>query len=290
MFFAISKVLFSFVAPSNFCLLLIVGGLVLRFWARWHRLGLRLVVCGFCLLLVIGFSPLGKWLSMPLEERFVGVEPPPAGAITHIILLGGFEQAGVGNQRGQLSTNSAAERLLAIPVLARRYPAAKIVFTGGYGALIGEPINAVRGVQKYLIDAGIARERLVLEGRSRSTWENALFVKELLVADEGLCPCGHLLVTSSWHMPRSVGVFRKTGFDREGSKLYVWPVDYRTEGGLQIWMPFSWLYDGLLMTDQATKEWIGLFAYWMAGRTTELWPGPLETARQVGQKKNEQSE
>src|SRR5436189_176106 len=109
---------------------------------------------------------------------------------------------------------------------------------------------------------GIAKERIILEGKSRDTEENARFTKELLQPKPGE---RWLLVTSAHHMPRSVGVFRAAGFPVEAL-----PVDYRTRGAADILRPFSTLGDGLRRTDTAMREWVGLAIYRMVGRTEAL--------------------
>jgi len=149
-FFVLSKTVFALIAPSSLCLLLIGCGVLLGVLQRWRRFGRRLTVCGFTLLLTFGFSPLAKWIVKPLDDRFAAVTLPAEKTVTHIILLGGLEQASIGYGRGQISTNSSGERILAIPPLARRYPKAQIVFSGGHGSLFGDrldALNAKRGVR-----------------------------------------------------------------------------------------------------------------------------------------------
>jgi len=70
-------------------------------------------------------------------------------------------------------------------------------------------------------------------------------------------------------MPRAVGVFRRIGFMVEP-----YPVDYRTRGIEDLARPFPSLGEGLRRGDAATREWIGLLMYRVAGRTDELFPGP----------------
>lgn len=274
MLFALSKLFYGLVAPSSICLILIGVGLLLGSWQRWCVLGRRLSLAGFVLLLLFGFSPLAKWIAKPLDDRFAAVGQPKPADVTHIILLGGFERAAIAKWRRQIATNNSGERLLAIVPLARRYPKAKIVFSGGYGWLLGNRINAVKSITDYLVEAGVARSRLLLEGRSRNTWQNALFVKELLDQNQTTCPCGFLLVTSAWHMPRSMGIFRQVGFAGPDRRLYAHPVDFRTFGGQGLWVPFRSLQSGLRLMDVAVKEWIGLVSYHLMGRTPVLWPGP----------------
>ena len=274
MIFALSKIIYGLIAPSNFCLTLIGLGLVLGFWQRWQRFGRRLGIAGFTLLLIFGFSPLGKWIAKPLDDRFAAAQSPPETAVTHIILLGGFERTSISQRRKQIATNASGERLLAIPLLARRYPKAKVVFSGGHGSLLGQRLDALQSITGYLVGSGVARERILLEGRSRNTWENAKFVKALLDQRKTSCPCGFLLVTSAWHMSRAMGIFRRIGFAGDDRRLYAYPVDYRTRDGRHLWLPFRTLDSGLRLMDLAFKEWVGLVAYRLVGRTPTLWPGP----------------
>jgi uncharacterized SAM-binding protein YcdF (DUF218 family) len=81
-------------------------------------------------------------------------------------------------------------------------------------------------------------------------------------------------VTSAYHMPRAIGVFRKAGFPVEP-----YPVDWRTRRAKDGLRPFATIVDGLRQTDTAVHEWVGLAVYWLTGRSSELFPVPLETTR-----------
>jgi uncharacterized SAM-binding protein YcdF (DUF218 family) len=70
-------------------------------------------------------------------------------------------------------------------------------------------------------------------------------------------------------MPRAIGVFRRAGFPVEP-----YPVDWRTRGKEDALRPFATVADGLRRTDTAVHEWIGLFAYWVSGKSSELFPAP----------------
>jgi uncharacterized SAM-binding protein YcdF (DUF218 family) len=70
-------------------------------------------------------------------------------------------------------------------------------------------------------------------------------------------------------MPRAIGAFRRAGFDVEP-----WPVDYRTRGRADLTRPFDKVSEGLRRVDVASREWVGLLAYWLTGRTDALFPAP----------------
>ena len=180
MFFYASKILGFFAIPSNLVIVIgIVGALLLR--TRFVRTGWRLAVGSLVLLAVIGLSPVGNALIVPLEQRF-----PPydhgRGAPHGIVVLGGAVTPDVSYARNDVALNEAAERMTAVVELARRYPDARIIFSGGSAALVfdetPEAVIALRLFESLGIAAGprhrrgqVAQhggERAVLQGDRRS--------------------------------------------------------------------------------------------------------------------------
>jgi len=264
MFFILSKILGFFALPSNLFIVLGLVGIAFAVFRR-GRAGGKLIVASIILLAVFGLSPLANALILPLEDRF----PPwdeSRGAPQGIVVLGGAFETIVAATRRDIPLNEAAERMTASAELARRYPQARIVFTGGIGSLMFDGPTEGELARRFYDGLGIAPDRITIEERSRDTAENARFTKLLAEPKAG---DRWLLVTSAYHMPRSVGAFRKVGFDVEA-----YPVDYRTRGIEDLGRPFSNLGDGLRRSDTAVREWVGLVIYWFAGRTTELYPAP----------------
>ena len=104
---------------------------------------------------------------------------------------------------------------------------------------------------------GIPRGRVILEDRSRNTLENALFTRDMLQPQPGQ---QFVLVTSAWHMPRAMQTFAAAGW----TGLTAWPVDYRS---LPRTFRAGWRLDEhLVEADLALKEYLGQFAYWLAGK------------------------
>ena len=262
MFFTLSKILGFFALPSNLILLIGLAGAVLFF--RRRRLGQGMIAASLLALAVAGWSPLGNWLMASLEDRF----PPwnaAGGAPDGIIVLGGAISPEMSAARQSLALNESAERMTAIATLARQFPSARIVFSGGSGRLLGGAAEA-DFVAPLFESFGIARERVMLESRSRNTAENARFTKELA---QPKAQERWLLVTSAYHMPRAIGAFRREGFMVEAH-----PVDWRTRGAADASTPFTALSAGLARTDTAVHEWAGLLAYRLSGASSALLPGP----------------
>jgi uncharacterized SAM-binding protein YcdF (DUF218 family) len=264
MFFVVSKVFGFFAIPSN--LVMSIGILGLLLWpTRFGRAGRRLVVASLVMLAILGLSPVGNALIIPLEQRFPPwnvAGGPPAG----IVVLGGSLSPHVSAGRNEVALNEGAERLTVGAELALRYPDARILFTGGSGALIFEEGAEAEFAMRVFEGFRIPRARVVLEDRSRNTVENAAFSKDLAQPKPGE---RWLLVTSAYHMPRAIGIFRKAGFAVEA-----YPVDWRTSGTEDALRPFPTMSEGLRRTDVAVREWVGLVAYWLTGKSSELFPAP----------------
>ncbi len=264
MFFILSKTLGFFALPSNIVATIAALGIVLMF-TRFRRAGRVLATLGIALLLLAGLSPLGNILILPLEERF----PPwdaSRGAPAGIVVLGGAISPDVSVAHGTPALTDAAERITAIAELARTFPAARIIFSGGNARLLYAEGNEAEFALQLFESFGIARERLAAEDKSHNTEENAVFSKALANPKPGE---RWLLVTSAYHMPRAIGIFRRAGFAVEA-----YPVDWRTRGRIDLVMPFDTLSGGLRRTDTAVREWVGLLAYWITGQSSALFPAP----------------
>lgn len=262
MLFAASKLFWLAAQPASLLLAGLVGGAVLLF-TRWRAAGRILVAATAAAALALTFTPLPHWLLLPLEERF-----PLPGAMPErvdgVVILGGAANAWVSDARGQPNVRASADRLIAGAILARRYPDARVLFTGGSARVGGGPGEAPPSVA-ILIALGVPRERLVVEDRSRNTWENARLSQPMVQPRPGET---WLLVTSAAHMPRAVGIFRRVRWP-----VVPYPVDYETTGDPAPPPPYS-LQAGIELASIAMSEWYGLVAYRLLGRTDRLFPGP----------------
>lgn len=267
MFFYASKILWFFAAPTNLLVVAVLLGVVLRRRALGRFL-LGASAVGFVLFAV---SPVPKLAMRGLEDRFPIVEEAQEGRIDGIVVLGGA----VGITRGLVTFNDAASRMTTAIALARRHPEARLVFSGGdAGFFDRDRETEAEAAGRLFRMTGLDMGRITLEDRSRNTRENALYTKPLMAIRPGE---RWVLVTSAFHMPRSIACFRAVGLD-----LDAYPVDFRTRGDeTDLWRPFSRFSDALRMIDLATREWIGILAYRAAGYTGEMLPSPRPRAATV---------
>lgn len=255
MFFTLSKIAFFFAQPSSLLVFLLVAGLGLRLLGL-RRLGTGLAGVGLAMLFVLTLTPLGPWLLTDLENRHPlppADAPKPAG----IVVLGGFTDGRMIGDRGVIGVNDGVAAVFEVADLARRWPDLPIVLTGGSSGLISTAdLSEAELMRRLLVAVGVAPERLILEPKSRTTWENAVETRDLVHPAPG---ANWWLVTSAFHMPRAMATFRAAGW----TGIVARPGSYATTGRVGLRPPMVW---GLTTTDMAVKEWLGYLAYRLTGR------------------------
>lgn len=260
-FFFISKIIWLFVSPDSLLLILIILSLVLLYIGK-HKQAKILLSTTSGLLIFIAFVPVGEWLLYPLESRFP-VNPTLPEKIAGIIVLSGSEDALLSKVWNQIELGSAAERDLSFLSLARQYPKTKLIFTGGTGSLTRQQYKAADVAKKLFKQQGFDTSRIVFESESRNTYENVIYSKKLVKPTRNE---SWLLITTSWHMPRSVGIFCKSEWP-----VIPYPVDHQTNKDNLFRIDFD-LWNNLYILKTAIKEWLGLFAYYLSGKTTSILP------------------
>jgi len=263
MFFTLSKVLWWFAEPGNVLLfLLCIGGGLL--FSPWRRAGRWIMALTVILAVFFSTVPIGGWMMTKLENRFPVATHLPE-RIDGIVSLGGIVNQFVSKARGQVAVGEAVERLTALAGLAREYPEARLIFSGGSGSLLKPGIKEADYLTPFLQQIGLDPARVTFDNRARNTFENAQLVRELATPQPGE---SWVLITSAFHMPRAVGSFRRVGW-----VVIPYPVDFHTTGDVNFsFIPsFTGRLNGLSL---ALHEWLGLVFYWLTDKTDDLFPAP----------------
>ena len=241
MTYYVSKVFWLIAAPTN---ALILISAIATCWAvlRSPNCVAWLAAAGACGLVIGTFTPIGVALTVPLEYRFALSPSNSQASPNGIILLGG----------------SGINALRAVSALSQDYPKARLIFSGF------SPTDPDLQL-KIFAQLGGDPARIYIEPRPRTTSEDALYAAALLKPKRNE---RWMLVTSALHMPRAVGCFRVAGFQVEP-----YPVEFKIDRS----HPFNRFIPGseaLFDLDTAAKEWVGLIAYRLMGKTDTLFPGP----------------
>jgi uncharacterized SAM-binding protein YcdF (DUF218 family) len=263
MLFYLAAIVGAFSSPSQILFVLTVAGTVLLAWRR-RRWGLRLLYAGVGGFVLLAVLPVDRWMIAPLENRFPQVTSPPAH-VDGIIVLGGAVDPQRTADHGIPALSWAAERMTTFAGLARRYPDAKLVFTGGSVELKSGIPTEAEVARTLFTELGVDQKRMIYEDTSRTTFENAENSYRLVNPKPGEV---WILVTSANHMPRSVGVFRHVGW-----KVLPWPVAFKTPYSQSIAV-LGYFVTHLAIVDLAFHEWAGAAVYYLTGRSDTLFPGP----------------
>ncbi|CAA7617444.1 conserved hypothetical protein [Candidatus Terasakiella magnetica] len=261
--FVLSKLWRVLSDPVTLFFLVVSVGCILG-WSRRHtRLGRGLITWAVGGVVVLSQIPVEQWLEVPLENRF----PPPQTLpekVDGIIVLGGAIDPVLSHARGQVVANSAITRLTALIPLAKHYPEARLVFTGGSGSIFDQEIKEAPYAIEFYRSIGFYADRVQVEDRSRNTHENAVFTRELMAPQAGET---WLLITSAFHMPRAVGSFRAVNWP-----VIAFPVDYQTTE--RPWTPRLSIGGPLNHFTHVMNEAVGLAYYRLRGWSDAFYPAP----------------
>jgi len=249
LFFLASKIIWAIISPDSLIVILGVGAW-LALVLGWQKLSRWLLAFCALLLLTIGCLPLGEWLITPLENRFAANAALPA-RVDGIIVLGGFLNPAKSNAWQQAELEDAADRLTGFQYLARLYPGAQLVFTGGSGSVTQQEFKEADSVQFLLEQLGMSNRAIIFESESRNTYENAVNSKRLVAPAAN---ANWILITSAFHMPRSIAIFCQQDWP-----VYPYPVDHYSQKGNPMRLQFQFA-NNLSIFRTAVRECVSLIA------------------------------
>lgn len=243
---AITQPMFWLAVWWGMALLMLHGAAAVR------RVAMGMLWTGLVVLGLLGFEAIPNALLRPLENRYPVPAKQAIDGHTGVIVLGGATaHPNIYQAHGQVPLGDAAERMTVPVGLLRQHPKLELVFSGGEGRLLATGVTEAELAKAFYEEQGVDMARVQLESGSRTTRENARQVATLLGER---CKQPWLLVTSAWHMPRSLAEFEAVGCN-----VTAYPVDFRT--GVSTSLTEYSLAHSLLRWQTALHEWLGLLVY-----------------------------
>lgn len=201
--FVVMKMLQRLVLPpASILLVLLIGLLLLR---SRRNLGRLFIATGILLLYGLSIGPVSSALIMPLERNFTPVNVKFAKADVIVVLGGGtHDRSSLG-----LEPEPGEESLQRVVAAVKLYQSlhTPVLLTGGTGDLAQPQLSDADAMARAAMDLGVLEKDIIVENKSRNTLESATAVKGMLNRNR------ILLVTSAYHMKRSVALFKKQGFE-----------------------------------------------------------------------------
>ena len=252
MFHLVSKLLHVFSMPLIWVVVLFFLGLIIKNRTK----GKRLLWLSFVLLYLFSNEFIFNEVNRIWEPEMTSMNVLEKHEVG--IVLGGYSV--FATKANQVNFSESADRFIAGIELYKQKKIKKLMYCGGHGSLFN--YHAPEGQYSVELAArlGIPERDLIVESNSKNTWQNAVNSKKVL---DSLGINGSvILITSSVHMPRSLGCYNKVGF----KDVTPYVVDGSTG-------PHKWLIDYLLIPNPYTlmswnkiiHEWIGLATYKLIG-------------------------
>ncbi len=261
MFYTLSKIGWMFFSPLNF--IFICAGLGLIIWAFGGRIGKKLFIFALSLFFICGFFPVGHNLVVYLERQY-DLAPELPRRVDGILVLGGMFDTYLAEKTRLSAATDNIDRAFGFLELVRKYPRAKLVFSGG----AGHPLQPLRteseDMRRFFQTIGLNPDRVLYEEKSKNTHENALYSKEMLEPDNGE---KWVLVTSAYHMPRAGGVFLAQGWH-----IIPYSVDPKTDGEYRLFAPQFDVSRNFELLELGMKEVLGTFVYYLNGKSVLPFP------------------
>ena len=208
------------------------------------------------LFLFFGYNPLSNFLLNKIED-FIKPSKYPVQQLKGIVVLGGSFNSGLqSKERNEVLLNSSAERLTKVLEIYDKNPKLLILFSGFSGELKPQGWSESDMAKKFFLEQGVRLENLIFENKSRNTFENIIYSKDIIKTNKGTWG----LVTSASHMPRSYFAFKKQGLVLEPIS-----VDYRTGISSIFWINFD-IKKGLENWNIILHEVVGVSYYKITGK------------------------
>lgn len=208
------------------------------------------------LFLFFGYTPLSNFLLNKIED-FIKPSKYPVQQLSGVIVLGGsFDLELESKERNEVLLNSAAERLTKALEIYKKNPRLLILFSGASNKIKSIGWSESDMAKKFFLEQGVRSENLIFENKSRNTFENIIYSKDIIKNNKGTWG----LITSASHMPRSY-----FGFKRQGLILEPISVDYRTGTSPIFWINFD-IKKGLENWNIILHEVVGISYYKVTGK------------------------
>ncbi|MEI6019790.1 MAG: YdcF family protein [Bacteroidota bacterium] len=253
MFFIISKILAFVFSPTVWAVSLLAYSLFTKNENRGKKTRISaLVILYICCNSFLVDECFRAW--EPITPDIDKMNSHYEGAI----VLGGIGDVDL--RLGKINFGHSGDRLFQTLPLYYQGRIKQLIFTGGSGSIEFPEKREGIYVQKYLRSIHFPDSAMVFESNSKNTFENALFTKKIL--DSLNIKGSFLLVTSAYHMPRAVAVFKKAGYQN------IVPYITNRSSGIRRFT-FDHLFipnpGALFSLELLIHEWVGYLVYKIKG-------------------------
>ena len=261
--FLFKKIVSPLFSPMTLILVLFLIGLVLLWFTKRQKTGKTIITFGVIVLAILSYGSFSDFLLTPLERQYppLMIESADGGlsssdsipSVKWIVLLGGGHTANPGIPVTSQISNESLTRLVECVRIHRLIAGSKIILSGG---AVYDSSPEARTFAKVAAILNVNTRDIVLDDVSRDTEEQAENIRSIVGRDR------FILVTSAYHMPRSMAIFNKAGL-----KPIPAPTNHLVKER-QIKAPEDFYPSsmGLFKAEHAIHEYLGILWFRMRSR------------------------
>jgi len=233
-----------FLLPGVFIFVLLISGLV--FFVLRKKIGKILIIAAIIFYYFFSISPVADLVISPLENQYKNKEQRLSDVENIVLLIGGVKKGDLPIS-SKLGESSLFRTVKAVEIYFQAEHKPTIIISGS------DPISSssrpAEEIAKFIQSFNVSKENILLEEKSKNSYQSAKEIKKI-IGDESF-----ILITSAYHLPRSVYIFRKMGLD----PIPV-PADFKAEENYNILDLFPDPRN-LKKCDLAFHEYFGLLYY-----------------------------
>jgi len=233
-----------FLLPGVFIFILLISGLI--FFVLRKKVGKILIIASIIFYYFFSISPVADLVISPLENQYKNKEQRLSDVENIVLLIGGVKKGDLPIS-SKLGESSLFRTVKAVEIYFQAEHKPTIIISGS------DPISSssrpAEEIAKFIQSFNISKENILLEEKSKNSYQSAKEIKKI-IGDESF-----ILITSAYHLPRSVYIFRKMGLD----PIPV-PADFKAEENYNI-LDFFPDPGNLKKCDLAFHEYFGLLYY-----------------------------
>ena len=249
--FYLSKILKFFIDPLYILFLITFVLIFILLFTDSKKIAILISKLFLILFLFFSYTPLSNFLLNKIED-YIQPSKYPVQQLTGVIIMGGSFNSGlISKERNETSINGGAERLTKALEIYKKNPRILILFSGFSSQLSPDGWSESQMARKFFFDQGVKNDNLLFEEKSKNTFENIIFSKDLIDKNKGVWG----LITTASHMPRAFFSFKKNGIILEPII-----VDYQTGTSKMFWLNFD-IYRGISNWRTIFHEIVGLSYY-----------------------------
>jgi uncharacterized SAM-binding protein YcdF (DUF218 family) len=203
--FLFKKITRLFMSPLTVSMLMLVVGTFMLLFTRKQKTGKFMTASGVVFILLMGYNIFPDRILSTLENKYPPIiETESVSDAKWIVVLGGGHVTDRKVPVASILAGDTLTRVVEGVIIHKRLPESRLLFSGGKAF---DPESESKTMADLAVELGVNKSKITEEPNGLDTGEQSELVKKIVGKDK------FILVTSAYHMPRAIALFRKQGMN-----------------------------------------------------------------------------